>query len=47
MGGGNEESGYSYIKSLIKGYEREKKGWDTLLWFPFIAGSMQIKVKVD
>jgi hypothetical protein len=25
MGGGNEERGYSYIESLIKGYGREKR----------------------
>jgi hypothetical protein len=25
MGGGNEERGFSYMKSLIKGYGRERR----------------------
>jgi hypothetical protein len=31
-GGGNEERGYSYMKSLIKGYGREKRLGYTALW---------------
>jgi hypothetical protein len=31
MGGGNEERGYSYIKSIIKGVREGKKGWEPLL----------------
>jgi hypothetical protein len=31
MGGGNEERGHSYMKSLIKGYGREKRLGCTVL----------------